>query len=212
MKKIIILISTLIFAINSFSQQIFVSSSKIYLETVNPIKICVEGLNCNDIYVKSDNAKIEGSNCQYLIFPKTQSLTTIYIYKINGKDTIELGKREFYAEPLPNPIAYAGGKHSGFISKDELSSWGLIKASIEFADGTIWAKVLKYTIKIKRNDNVIFTKNIIGISVPIEIQEKIKTCLKYDEVIFENIETEIIYQKNYPIKRTVNPINLIIEK
>jgi hypothetical protein len=114
MYRVLILIGFTFISFKTFSQEIAILNKKnnsiLYQWLGNPLKVVIEGYNCNEIIVKSSGGKFEGSGCDYT-FSCDHKLKEVYFYygiiqnkKVKWIDTIMYRIRSH-----PTPTVYFVG-------------------------------------------------------------------------------------------------------
>lgn len=156
----------------------------------NPITVVVENCPCKDVVVKPSVGYIYGKGCHY--YYKTRSDTTstevkIYVGELKGNDTNWIETIDYRLHLVPDPTPYIGNLEGGWIAKDLLCISGGITPRHSFGDFSY--TVTSYSIKISRNDSVLFKfENYVGPKFENDFIKFIKeNCISNDDLVFYNI-------------------------
>ncbi|MEI8202117.1 MAG: hypothetical protein WCH34_03840 [Bacteroidota bacterium] len=190
MKKIISILTCFLYTLFLSGQTVSVSATKMnlfYNGLPNPFKVVVENQDCNNIVVKATKGEIEGKECEYIyrFVDSTVNSTTTKIYVgINRKKTINwIDSVEYRINKLPDPTPTINWKMISIIrehglkyyqenSGDENYTLGIINEQLNF-DYMLYIPVIQYSIKIIRQDSVIFeNKQIFGAKIMKNIVDK----------------------------------------
>ena len=94
MKKVLTVILLMVSYV-SFGQSISIASSKnneLYMGIENPLEAVVESMKCSSFFITTDNGKISGKDCNYVITPNKYGYTNIFVKRIIKKDTVYVEK------------------------------------------------------------------------------------------------------------------------
>lgn len=132
-----------------WSQSFSVSPSVVKTFTENRIQVSVDGWDCNQIQVRTDNGKIKKiSDCSYMLIPQRVGLVTIDVSKVKNGVVTELGSRKLTAQGTDytrgnkdikvqsTPIQ----EHSNFVKKSADPVFQVIFANRD--SGTLQARKL----------------------------------------------------------------------
>ncbi len=121
----------------------------------NELTVVVENIPCSQLHLKTDNGNIDGGNCNYSMIPESIGRANIFIYQINGRDTILLGEKKFRVKRFPLSKPYLGIKNSGLISLSYLKAQLGVMVRIDNFDIDAKVKVTGFRITIIRNDEIL---------------------------------------------------------
>lgn len=156
----------------------------------NPITVVVENCSCKDIVVKPSVGNISGKGCHYnyiITYDTTSTKVKIYIGVLKENDTNWIETFDYRLHIVPDPTPYIGNLKGGWITKDLLFNSGRITPRYSFGDFSFM--VLSYSIKIYRNDSVLFkSENYVGPIFYIDFIKFIQeNCISNDDIMFYNI-------------------------
>lgn len=171
---------TFLFIVNSFAQKVVVStvnSTIAYAGLSAPLNIVVEGYKCSDIYVSTDNGKIDGKGCDYNLYPTKigQAKITVKVKK-DGR-LKRIGETIFRVKEIPEPHFKIG---SGKIAMPIVELASQQYARLEDSDGACW-DICNYKIdsfKISIVSNKILSREVVNIGN------------KLDSTIFKGLQPE----------------------
>ena len=209
-KNILILILIFTWCLTSIGQNIAISNTKqniFYLGIDNPFEVVVENMKCGTFIVTTNNGKIKGELCYYMIIPEKTGTATISIKTIKGNDTTILKQKYFRVKNLPKPTAKIAGKNSGSINKKLLAAQTGIIANLENFDIDIHYYIKEFSILIVSKTGTVYFKTIEGAKLTKGIKIKISDLQKDDKIYF----IDIIAIGPSQIKEALNTIKLIIE-
>lgn len=195
----------------TFGQTVSVANVRnniLYVGIDNQLDAVVENIKCGTFFLTTDNGKISGENCNFTILPDRVGRATIFLKKVNKKDTITIATREFRVKAIPNPIAKIAGKNFGTISALELSAQIGIITVFENLDIDIKIPVTNYSVLILRDNTPIFTKNLTGNKLTEDLKKEFLKLEPDDQVLFYNI---LATRPTGTIER-LEPIDLKINK
>lgn len=138
----------------------------VFLYMDNPIDVSVEHKYCKDVVVKVDHGIIKGEACSYVfqIYDSTiQSVTLTVGIKKNAKIRW-VHEVTFFVRRGPEPSICFAGYCRELIEKSSIAFLPKITIDEENPFEPIYLesrriKVINYTIKIYRNDTIIFAEN-----------------------------------------------------
>lgn len=211
MKKVLTVILLMVSYV-SFGQSISIASSKnneLYMGIENPLEAVVESMKCSSFFITTDNGKISGKDCNYVITPNKYGYTNIFVKRIIKKDTVVIGKKVFRVRKIPLPSASIGGIKSGFINKNKLIACGGIVARFENMDFDFTIKINEFSVIISRDKTPIYKTYIKGNKFTEELISEFNKLQCNDELIFYNM-TITTPSVGY-INERIEPIDLTIE-
>jgi hypothetical protein len=191
MKKLLILISFFGFHADVVSQNFSLSAVKnnvLYIGVDNPLSVSVENYPANQIIVKADKGIVEGygRNC---IYRGTEPGTVVFtIYKKSNLE--EIGRINFRAKFIPDPVTKVGPSKGGIIQAVVLKNQQFIRAELENFDYNAAFIIDSFTLNIIRTDTCFFKEVInIGNKFGSAVIEALNSIKKNDIVIFKKIYT-----------------------
>ncbi len=198
----------------SYSQKFSVSflqpSPIAYIGIDNPITCTVEGLDCKNIIITTDNGIItKSSGNSYLYRPERQADTKFDIYKLVRKKKRKIGEYSFRIRNFSDPIAYVGGYNNNqSIQKNLLKvQQGVSATCIPGFAIDIRYQVLKFNISIFRNNAPIFNTYCIGNSFSPETISVLQLTQKGDIVLFHSI---YVQTEENGEEKLVSPVQLVV--
>lgn len=178
----------------TYSQPCVIANQKqniIYVGVPNPMSVAVNGKWCKDFILTTNNGRIEKTpidDCSYDLFPATVGKASLII--LSKKDRKELGRMEFRAKRIPDPVAMVGGKNGGEIRKNILKAQiGIIAVLTQF-DFDARFIVEQFTITLLHTGKPIFTRECTGARFPPEVIRSFDRLQAGDQVLF----TEMTYR------------------
>ena len=174
----------------TFSQNIAVENSRamnIIYPWENPLTVVVENIPCASLYLKTDNGRIEGSNCNFSIFPNSIGRATIAIYQISDSDTLFVGEKIFRVKRFPLSKPYLGNNSSGFISLSSLKAQRGVIVRIKNFDINANVKVLKFRISFIRKNELLEQIENKSPKFSDEIKEKFNTLKSGDKILIDKV-------------------------
>jgi hypothetical protein len=181
--------------------------SDFYLGIENPIKAVAEEISCDNLILITDNGKISGGGCDYVIKPGHEGVAKLELYQLVKKDSILVGTSLFRVMRLPKPVARVANQRGGKIKKPVLQAQTTIIVILENFDINIFFAVKEYTVTILRNNVALYNEVVYDRLIPDSIKEKFSELSTGDVVVFSNIKAMWPDQK----VDTLEIINLIIE-
>lgn len=136
--------------------------STVYLGLPHDIDITVDGYKWKDIFLVTNNGKIEKRDDPHS-FSWVVDTAGRGIIKVNvrtPKGIRTLGKEVFKVVKIPDPIAEVAGKNGGEIRKDIFQAQLGITTHVEGLCARF--TVQHYSIIVIRNDEIIFAKSCEG--------------------------------------------------
>ena len=191
MKKAILLFTISFYWItSSFGQVISVANEKENIVTVgldNPLSIAVENSFAKSIVVKTDNGTISGQNGEYLFRPVKVGRATITLFKkVNGK-LKEVGKKDFRAKLLWDPVFKIGSSKDS-ISRKELQAQRFVRAELEGSDFDLMFGIESFIVCVISKDTCKYIEMINkGNEISKEISGLFQRLNIYDTIIFKEI-------------------------
>lgn len=204
MKALFFFLLSLFYLQQCYAQKAVVANLKenvAYVGLNNPIAVMVEGYTCDQIEVSTNNGiiiKSDGS-CNYIFIPQLTSRATIYIQSKSYTDSIE-----FRTKLTPDPdLEVESNRDNLFhIKRPHL---GLIFTLRNF-NYDVRYRGQRYSVSIKRGNNIVFErKNIKGILFE-EIKEGLKKLEVGDKILFN----EIIFRGPDNLDRKLSPVEFTV--
>jgi gliding motility-associated protein GldM len=126
-----------------------VKMNVLYIGIENPVNISVSGYTPDQVEVKTDNGKIEGSNGKYIVKPKTPGKAVI---TVTAKGEV-VQERAFRVKFMPEPVVALNPPpgsslliKGGEITKETLLKAGGIIATVENAEFDLPIKVASFAL------------------------------------------------------------------
>jgi len=191
MKKTLLLFIVTLITNIVVGQNISISFTReniIYRGIPNPISVVVENMKCGSFFITTDNGKITGDSCSYLIKVKRLGKSTIYINKIVETDTVVLGTAVFAVKDIPKPSIYVDGLNNGKITKENLLAQGSFKARLDNFDLCITYHIMSYSVVFLKKNN---TFNLVDVKTSVfseELINEFKALRKNDKLIITDIK------------------------
>lgn len=186
-----LILSIFCFWINiGLSQNIAIENTRamnIIYSWKNPITIVVENIPCSNLFIKTNNGKIEGNNCNYFITPEKIGRAIISVHQINDSDTLLIAEKKFRVKRFPLSKPYVGNKNSGLISLAYLQAQLGILVRIENFDISAKVKVNSYRVSIIRKNEMIEQYEIKGAKFTLEVREHFKRLQASDKILIDKV-------------------------
>lgn len=188
-----------------FAQRFLVSNEAqniLYGGVPNPIAVVVDGVDCKQLIVRTDNGTIstEGSNshsCKYIVLPEAPGTAKITVYKKYQARLKKIGEMLFRVKWLPTPEPMVGNIDKDTINRQTLIIMGGLRATQVNSNICADFEVLSYKVTLLRNDTSIAVINNTGARYNPELLEYLRTLHDKDEIVFSEIT--IRYFDNRPL-------------
>ena len=189
MKKLLVLISLLSFHSVVVSQNFSLSAVKnnvLYIGVDNPLSFAIENYPANQIIVKVDKGVVEGYGRNYS-YRGTEPGTVVFtIYKKSNLE--EIGRINFRAKYIPDPVPKVGISKGGIIQAVVLKNQQFIRAELENFDFNAVFEIDSFTLNVIRTDTCYFKEVInIGNKFGSAVVEALMGIKRNDIVIFKKI-------------------------
>jgi hypothetical protein len=191
-----------------------VTHSELYLNFRN---ILYTNIKDDSIQIFTDNGKIinrknaELKGEQFFIVPDSLGKANINIYKYSDKDSCKLLSKQFIVVEIPSPVPHVAGFSGGLIDKDLLFSQVGIGAEYNILKNLNWHrginKVIKYSILITRDNELIFSHNNLGFKFSEKFKDFRNQIKKGDIVLFYNIHIENEMKQ----EQSIQPLEFLIK-
>jgi hypothetical protein len=198
----------------SFSQKFSVSflrpSPTAYIGIDNPITCTVEGIDCKNIIIITNNGTITKLSCNsYLYRPERQADTKLDIYKLARNKKKKVGEYYLRVRNFPDPIAYVGGyPNNHIIKKAILKAQGGVAAICPPGFGfDLKYTVLRFNVSVFRDDKTVSNTHCNGNAFTKEVYEQFSVLKEGDMVLFHFIYVQT--EENGDAK-LVTPVQLVI--
>lgn len=161
-----------------------------YLIVPNPLHFAVEGFECSEFVISTDNGKIKmfEDSCSFYFYPSKVGSAVI---TIKGKKNKYVKNLQYYVRAYPLPKAHIGGMEDGSIKKSRLLVNEGIVARINDFGYDARAPIQDYTINIIRNDTTLLVSKIIGSQFGEKLNNFFGQLKKGDQLIFSKISCKI---------------------
>jgi hypothetical protein len=158
----------------------------------NPLNIVVEGIPCDQVAVVTNNGtmKYEG-DCHYVFIPHRVGEASIVIFKINGKDTVQLAEQKYWIKSWPVPEAVIGDKKSGTMGLGQFKAQNGIIAPIGIFDINGTFAVQSFRMQIVRNGEVVASVLNDGSRFEEKARAQMDKIQVNDQVIFDQIKVRM---------------------
>jgi hypothetical protein len=175
----------------------------------NPLTIAVSEISAQKLFAKVDQGQISGENGKYIVRPTKAGELNLFLYRLNKKDTIALGKYRFIVKNIPDPYFSLCGfyiqNNKTKIGRSTLFASPFLRA-LNYEDFIFKYsfEVTSFQIRILEDD-----KEIILISNSSEMTDEMLNVIRTsnsNELILENIRvsfpdnSERIYKESYLIQ------------
>jgi GldM C-terminal domain len=192
MKKLLVIISFLVYHSAVVSQNISVSADKnnvLYIGVDNPISVVVENYPSRQLIVKAEKGTLIGSNGRIFIYRGVEpGNESIIIY--NKENSKEIGRSTFRVKYIPDPVAKVGLSGGGNIQAIVLKNQQFIRAELQNFDFDAMFQIDSFTLNIIRTDTCFFKEVInIGNKFGSAVTEALSSIKKNDIVIFKKISS-----------------------
>ena len=178
-----------------FSQTIAIENKRQHIAYPgwdNPLSIVVEGIPCDQIAVVTNNGtmKYEG-DCHYVFIPHRVGEASIVIFKINGKDSVQLAERRYRIKPWPVPEAVIGGKKSGTMNSGQFKAQDGINVPLSGFDISGKHAVQSFRMQIVKKGEVVASVVNNGARFEEKTRAQIDKIQVNDQVIFDQIKVKM---------------------
>lgn len=142
------------------AQRFLVSNEKeniLYVRVENPLSVVVDGVDCEQLIIKTDNGTIDISNanksaCKYVATPAAPGIAKITVYQKTKNKPRKIGEMFFRVKYLPAPEPMVGNIDKDTLNKKQLIAMGGVRAIQVNSDICANFEVLSYRVKLIRND------------------------------------------------------------
>jgi len=130
----------------------------------NPITIVVENIPCSDLVVSCDNGRVvKGeSSCSYFFIDPEFGNAIITVKKKSNSGLKTIVESRFRVTRLPHSVFFNGRTCGGTFRKKAVLSSSGIRVGFECSEGEPLFLLLRFTVKVKRNQEEIFRRTIAG--------------------------------------------------
>lgn len=185
----------LLFYSLSFTQIVAIDNLKnnvVYISILNPLNIVVEGIPCEDIFVSTNNGKIENEKgCHYNFMPTEIGTALLSVHQKIGKDTILLSERRYRVKPWPMSKPMLGRTHRGKMKLGELKAQYGVLAHVINLDISAKVHIKSYNVKLIRNDEVFNEAINLGARFQEETKILIDEIQVSDVLLIEDILVQL---------------------
>ncbi len=191
----------------SFGQPSLVLTSRVntvFIGINNYLYLASDKLPCKKIILETDNGNIEQGDiaCQYLIRPKAEGATTVYIKQGNKV----LNTYKFRASYIPDPIGKVAGISTGVVKKSILLPQVGVIAYSNMSCGPF--AVTSFSVLLSRNGAPVFYRDCKGAKFDEETLNMFKTVQNGDNLVFYHIVATGPDKK----ERHISAVDLTIEE
>jgi hypothetical protein len=205
MKKIIAFTSLVLLCKFLVAQKFAVAADKnniLYIGIDNPLSIAVEGITCNEIFIKTYNGTISKyENCTYTFRGNKTGRADIILYKKINNKLKEIGRSVFRLKNIPAPSFYIAQYGKSFLyndfnsknkaSKVVLAAQQYVRADLENFDFDIKFLIDSFTVKILSSDSSsVKTFLNAGNKIKQEVTEAFHNLKNDDIVLFTKIHAK----------------------
>ena len=157
----------------------------------NYLTIAVENTDCSQIWVKTDNGIIRkaSSDCNYECIPKYMGVATLFIYKLENKDTVLLEEWKYRVKPIKGE-ARVGNKKDGEMTLGYFKAQPVVGAPILNMDMTATCNIKRFRMQIIRKGIVLVTCENKGARFNTETRANFNMLQEGDVVFFDQIMTQ----------------------
>ncbi len=155
----------------------------------NPLTVAVEKCPSRSISLTTNNGIITGDNGHYLITPKHFGVAMITINKKTWRGLKVIDSMYFRVKRVEVSVTF-GGHKGGQMSKEYVCLQIAPVATIEGFPIDAKCTIDSFTVIVKRNDNIIFSKdlhNASGTRIDKETRAFFKTTQDKDKLIITNL-------------------------
>ena len=206
MKLLHYLLLAVFLPLYGYTQTIAVENDKqnnIFLGVCNPFTVAVEGCSSKSIFLTTNNGSIEGAHGHYILCPKKDTTTTVYIHRKTQKGTIVLGQRHFSVKRQAVDRSFAG-MGGGIISPQTV--WLQISPTItmELLCGRYPVDSFKILV-VRNKENIFYRKELTRIDD--STKDFFRKMVTGDRLIIK----EIAYKDFDGAVRYADPMEFTIE-
>lgn len=164
----------------------------VYVGVDNPIHVAVPGYTCEQIIVTTNNGKIKGQGCTYMLRPESVGRLQVYISVARNTEVALIDSFNFRSNRVPDPLPHFG-RYSIFDDTINISvAKTILQIFTEPIDSEFEVRFIisEFTMKVIRKGSLIFTayNNSPGLSQEMQIFQQ--GFEKGDVLIFEQIKAE----------------------
>ncbi len=164
----------------------------VYKGLDSPLKAFADECPCESLILTSDNGNISSyGNCYFSWIPAKTGSAFLSLKRIAKKDTILIGKQQFFVKGIPEPVLYLLNKDCGALNKSLLSLPQALIPSYRELDIDINVPVKSYKLIVLRDTSVMFIQNIKGNSLSKEFNNCAKTLKSGDVLIFSQVTIKL---------------------
>lgn len=178
--------------VETFSQKVAMDNFKpniVYPFVENPMTVIVEEIPCDQIYVSTSNGEIkQRGNCEYGFYPHEVGIASIFIYKIETGDTIQIKERKYRVKRWPRPKARFSGHGSGKMKLGEFKTQQEVSVPIISFDMCGNHKFDSFRFRIIRDENLIGEVINKGARYEQKTKDLILKVQKKDIIIVDEIK------------------------
>jgi hypothetical protein len=159
----------------------------------NNMTVVADGVECNHLYVKTDNGIIipENNDCRFRYVPKKVGDGYFLIYSIEHNDTVLLEKHRVRVYPWQWQPATFANMMSGEITRGVFFAHGAVISRIAGFDIAGTNEIISYEIKLVRSKEIFMQLKNTGGRLEQDNLLKLEVIKNNDEVFFEKILAKI---------------------
>ena len=181
----------------------------LYIGIDNPISITVSGSKDSDVSaVMSSNGSVKRKANSWIATVTKQGKTTIDVYGVIDNEKKLIGKQEFRAKRIPDPIPTLDGvEYGNSIKKARLVKHNAVLAKLKNFEFEVGFKIVSFDFLLKSGNDI---KSVNGVKSTLfskRVKDLLKSTKKKDVIFFQNIYAVGPDNK----KRKINPIILTIK-
>jgi len=161
----------------------------VYRGINNPIHVVVEGIKCENVFLKTSNGRLSKTKCSYDYAPDSVPNAKIEIYIKQGGKLKRIGVRWVGVQDIPPPVAYVGDLNGGEIKKGFLRAQQGVGAQFQPGLGIdLTYAVLSFMAIIIRDNKIIFSSQNAGNLFSKDIQDAFKDVKNNDKLLITDIK------------------------
>jgi len=181
----------------------------LYIGIDNPISITVSGSKDSDVSaVMSSNGSVKRKANSWIATVTKQGKTTIDVYGVIDNEKKLIGKQEFRAKRIPDPIPTLDGvEYGNSIKKARLVKHNAVLAKLKNFEFEVGFKIVSFDFLLKSGNDI---KSVNGVKSTLfskRVKDLLKSTKKKDVIFFQNIYAVGPDNK----KRKINSIILTIK-
>jgi hypothetical protein len=204
MKKTLLVLIFLIRILNANSQIVAIENQNLHSMFVGfpyHFTITSEKVSTDSIIIDGENCSISIHAKEFCVKPDSFGLVLINIYQITNLDTIILEKKDYFANYLPNIMAFINDVSDYSSVTKLLKSKTIYVQSINYNYDRPLNSILEYKIEIIRNKETIYQRIIYGKEIPDDVLNVFSTLQPKDiicllDVLYEEVDCTKLYAKD----------------